>query len=220
MKRSRTDNQDQTSKKKKPPQEETIPTKNYQFKKRSAQFTGTMKKGYVSPDKRHIYLTFKQRGRNSQLLHEFQLMREIKRLGLPTVSHLEVKINQQDGNIVMQEDYIQNGVLIKPHIPRDQQRLIQLAENDPLGVRRQLETIHRILAREHLLVEDLQFIVSRENRRLLVIDPFNLIQLFPETKSWTDGKRVSNRGYAKKFSEFQDQQKTLVALIERIPFAN
>lgn len=199
------------------------------FFDRPADVKGTMKKGYVSRNRKIIYFIPKQQhGNPSFIVRQYQMLKNLQALApLPALKHIEL-LEHHKFPIILAQQYVEGGKIIKPH--QDLSVLIRMIHqfsvtHDPetytSAVKNLISTIDtmiRVFNQKSLLIDDLQWIVSPEDLSVRIIDPFRLVFLdVPNRKYGQDQKqRTTSHLFGRIYHQFLKQQSDLLAIYNAV----
>jgi hypothetical protein len=145
----------------------------YELCDKKDKIQGSLKEGCILGS--YVILWPKKDGGESDLFNEFNMIKEIEKIGLPVVNIKEiipVKIGKRVSVAIVEE--LLKGKLFKPH---------NKFEDFNSDIRDQIKKVHDILKENKILIEDLQWIYN--DKELKIIDPFKIYKLDDEKKMYS-----------------------------------
>ena len=181
-------------------------------KKLTCLSSGSLKKCFKK-DQNTVYLIPFHKTGIDDLQKEMTYLHYLKSHKIPVVQ-VRGKIEYQ-GREGIQEQMLIGNTLVKPHLPET-----ILKVRDVPGIRDQIQKIRDLLEENHILVEDLQFMINKKDK-LVIMDPLKVIHLnMPSTPmekgEWVDvldGSK-STRLFSKKRVDFIQQLEDLQRCID------
>lgn len=169
---------------------------------------GTMKKCYAKDQQIVYVIPFTKQGQLN-FKKEIAYLNFLKERDFPVV-RLGNAV-QYGGFVGVQEQKLQPKTLLKP---TDPQSFLKFAHIPNLHD--QLEYVIYLLKSHKLLIEDLQFMLSRDNR-LVIIDPFSVLMI-NDDKTYVDvfENEPKTRSYNRKLAEYNKQFEELDMCLKMI----
>lgn len=200
---------------------------------KSPQVVGTMKQGYLPQSKDVVYFIPKKQHLSdaSFIQKQFRMLHTMKQKGLPSLRRIQLipPSHSPYPYPILLEQYVPDARIIKPH--QDLQELLGIidefasthGEQATLpkidAMIQSIQTMIRILAQHRLVIEDFQWLVSKKDLSIRVVDPFDILQMIdsPTTRWRRYGEtQYTTKGVWRPLAGFDEQQMHLFYMIGRL----
>jgi hypothetical protein len=169
--------------------------------------SGSLKRCYKK-DANTVYLIPFNKNGMDDLQKEMAYLNFLKQHKLPVVD-VRRKIEYQ-GKEGIQQQMLEGNTLVKPHLA-ETMRKVKHIEN----IGSQVEHIRSLLEKHNILVEDLQFMINKKGK-LVIMDPLRVLKLYPPTQPnergyWIDiiENKPETRMFSRKMVDFVTQLEDL-----------